>query len=94
VADEFDHYFTSVGSSTALAAEEIAKDHNLQLTDPLTRTTVYPVDEQFHFDHVSVTEVQRIVSDIPLNKSPGIDYIPTRVLKYCLSIILSSSIVL
>jgi hypothetical protein len=94
VADEFDHYFTSVGSSTALAAEKIANDHNLQLTDPLTRTTVYPVDEQFHFDHVSVTEVQRIVSDIPLNKSPGIDYIPTRVLKYCLSIILSSSIVL
>jgi hypothetical protein len=66
VADEFNHYFTSVGSSTALAAERIANEHNLQLTDPLTRTTVYPGDDQFHFDHVSVTEVQRIISDMPL----------------------------
>ena len=90
MADEFNHYFTSVGSSTALAAERIANDHNLQLTDPLPRTTVYPVDERFHFDHVSVTEVQRIVSDMPLNKSPGIDYILTHVLKDCLSIILPS----
>jgi hypothetical protein len=90
VADEFNHYFTSVGSSTAPAAEKIVNDHNLQLTDPLTRTTVYPVDEQFHFDHVSVTEVERLVSDMSLNKSPGIDYIPTRVLKDCLSIILPS----
>jgi hypothetical protein len=91
VADEFNHYFTSVGSSTALAAEKIASEHNLQLTDPLTRTTtVYPADDQFHFDHVSVMEVQRIVSDMSLNKSPGIDYIPTRVLKDCLSIILPS----
>jgi hypothetical protein len=40
VADEFNHYFTSVGSSTALAAEKIANDHNLQLTDPLTRTSL------------------------------------------------------
>jgi hypothetical protein len=67
-------------SSSALAAEKIANDHNLQLTDPLTRTTVYPVDDQFQFDRVSVTDVQRIVSDMPLNKSPGINYIPTRVL--------------
>jgi hypothetical protein len=29
VADEFNHYFTSVGLSTALAAEKIANDHNL-----------------------------------------------------------------
>jgi hypothetical protein len=33
---------------------------------------------------------KRIVSDMPLNKSPGIDYIPIRVLKDCLSIILPS----
>ena len=90
VADEFNSYFASVGSSTALAAERIANVHNLRLTNPLTRTMFYPADEQFHFENVSVSEVQRIVSEIPLNKSPGIDYIPTRVLKDCPPVILAT----
>ena len=88
IADEFNHYFASVGSSTALAAEKLAKDYNLQLTNPLTRTNIHPINEQFYFEHVSSAEVHRIVSEMPLNKSPGIDYVPTRVLKDCLSVIL------
>ena len=43
IADEFNHYFASVGSSTALAAEKLAKDYNLQLTNPLTRTNIHPI---------------------------------------------------
>ena len=88
IADEFNHYFASVGSSTALAAEKLAKDYNLQLTNPLTRTNIHPINEQFYFEHVSSAEVHRIVSEMPLNKSPGIDYVPTRVLKDCLPVIL------
>ena len=39
-----------------------------------------------------MAEVQRIVSEMPLNKSPGVDYIPTRVLKDCLPVILPALI--
>ena len=35
-----------------------------------------------------MAEVERIVSEMPLNRSPGIVYILTRVLKDCLSVIL------
>ena len=38
LAEEFNHYFTSVDSTTALAAEKIAKDYNLQLFYPQRRT--------------------------------------------------------
>ena len=90
VAEEFNHYFTSVGSTIALAAEKIAKDYNLLVFDPSRRTMLYPVDEQFHFEHVSTKEAQRIVLEMPLNKSLGIDFIPIRVLKDCLPITLQT----
>ena len=66
VAEKFNNYFTSVGSTTALAVEQNAKDYNLQLFDPLKRTMQYPVEEQFHFEHVSTKKVQRIVLEMPL----------------------------
>ena len=43
VAQEFNRYFTSVGSATALAAEKIDKDYNLQVFDPLRRNHAIPI---------------------------------------------------
>lgn len=42
----------------------------------------------FDFKHVSCEEVQRIISSLPLNKSPGPDKIHIRVYRDCLPVIL------
>ena len=75
LAEAFNNYFASVGSSIALAAEKITNDHNLQLISPLSHTIAHPSNEQFRFDNISMGEVQCTVSEMPLNKLPGVDYI-------------------
>ena len=44
--------------------------------------------ELFHLRTVSREEVRRIVTSLPMNKSPGPDKISARVLKDCLPVIL------
>ena len=61
LAEEFNNYFAPVGSPTALAAEKITNDNNLQLISPSTQTIAHPTDENFHLGNVSMAEVQRIV---------------------------------
>jgi hypothetical protein len=41
----------------------------------------HPISEQFLFDNISCSDVENIITSLPENKSPGIDKIPTKVIK-------------
>ena len=47
-----------------------------------------PAGDLFDFKRVSCEEMRRIISSLPLNKSPGPDKIHTRVYRDCLPVIL------
>lgn len=88
VANEFNKYFSSVGSLTAQKVTQLALDHNIDISNSNPDHTQYLDGEQFNFRRVSCYDVQKIVLSMPSNKSPGIDQISTQVLKDSLPIIL------
>lgn len=88
VVEDFNQFFTSVGRNTAVAATRLAMDNNIEPFSPLSTTIQYPADELFNFKPVTCSEVQRIISSMPPNKSPGPDKISPRIIKDCLPVIL------
>ena len=90
IANEFNHYFSSVGPSTSILRplnwRMIITSSYLVYT-PIALNTD-PVNEQFNFRPVPSTEVDSTVLSMPSNKSSGIDQISMRVLKDCLPTIL------
>ena len=92
VADEFNQFFSSTGRKTAEAVVRRAADHNINTneppTEPLSTRAVYHHEEMFTFAPVTCTQVQRIISAMPSNKSPGPDKISMRVIINCLPVIL------
>lgn len=91
VADEFNAFFSSVGRRAAEAAASLAVDNDSDMTLPChtfpsCRTPV--LVEVFNFRPVTCTDVQRIIQNMPSNKSPGPDKISMRVIKDCLPVIL------
>lgn len=70
--------FSSVGINAAKAAANIALDNRFQNQDiPYTGAHITTCDD-----------VRRVISSLPLNKSPGHDKIKARVFKDCLPVIL------
>ena len=57
-------------------------------TESLSTPAVYNYEEMFTFAPVTCPQVQRIISAMPSNKSPGPDKISMRVIKDCLAVIL------
>ena len=86
VADEFNVFFTSVGKTAALAASHLAEINNITWSEQQLPSP--PAGDLFDFKRVSCEEVRRIISSLPLNKSPGPDKIHTRVYRDCLPVIL------
>ena len=86
VADEFNVFFTSVGKTEALAASHLAEINNITWSEQ--QLPLPPAGDLFDFKRVSCEEVRRIISSLPLNKSPGPDKIHTRVYRDCLPVIL------
>ena len=88
VVEDFNKYFTSVGKITATAALDLANKNNIVLSDPLVNDVSYPMEEQFKFEPVTCSKIQRIITDMPRNKSPGPDKLSIGVVKDCLPVIL------
>ena len=86
VADEFNVFFTSVGKTEALAASHLAEINNITWSEQQLPSP--PAGDLFYFKGVSCKEVRRIISSLPLNKSPGPDKIHNRVYRDCLPVIL------
>ncbi|CAB4034648.1 Hypothetical predicted protein [Paramuricea clavata] len=92
VAEEFNHFFSSVGENTAIAASQLLQDYNIYPDTPPTAAfnRNYPVyeSEMFNFDPVSCSEVKNIIMSMPTNKAPGKDKVSMRIIKDCLPVIL------
>ena len=81
-------FFAVVGKSTNSKIESLAKENKFDLNNSIFTSRSFPTCEQFIFHSVKCKEVRDIINAIPSNKAPGIDKVPTRVIKDCLPIIL------
>lgn len=86
VANEFDHFFATVGKNTAEKVSGRAKTFQLESLLPKE----YPVCNQFSFDPLTCNKVEKIINSMASNKAPGLNKIPIHVVKDCLPAILPS----
>ena len=90
VANDFNQFFSFVGRNVAQTTAQLTVDNNINISDtclispPTTRNSF---KELFNFTFVSCTQVERIVSSMPSNKSPGPDKVSMRIIKDCLPVI-------
>ena len=84
VANDFNQFFSFVGRNVAQTTAQLTVDNNINISDtclispPTTRNSF---KELFNFTFVSCTQVERIVSSMPSNKSPGPDKVSMRITK-------------
>ena len=88
IANEFNTYFTTLGQITSEQINSLAAQSNYDLTQPAVPTQEYPDDEQFFFKPMSSGEIENVIRSMPMNKAPGHDKIPIRVIKDSLPAIL------
>jgi hypothetical protein len=91
VANDFHQFFQSVGKRAAETAEMVALKNILNIStelEPQNRRSELFSTELFKFTPVTCTEVQRIITTMPSNKSTGSDKISMRIIKDCLPVIL------
>ena len=86
-ANKLNDFFTSVGSTTAQKASDLAFHHglnaNLDVPTPLHMSSnVSP--ELFELHQVTESQVEKVIRGLPSNKAPGMDKISSRILKDCL----------
>ena len=85
LANRFNEYFTSVGSSAAQEAYDLARVHNYHINP--TMPTPDDCSDLFRFHPVLEKDVEGVIKGLSSNKAPGRDKITTRVLKDCLPVI-------
>ena len=89
IANDFNNFFCSVGQNTVAKIHTITDKFNCdQNRVPFVPRTI-PQSDQFIINMVLQEEVKQIIIKMPLGKAPGLDKIPLRVIKYCLSAILT-----
>ena len=86
-AYKLNDFFTSVGSTTAQKANDLALHHglnvNLDVPTPLHMSSnVSP--ELFELRQVTESQVEKVIRGLPSNKAPGMDKISSRILQDCL----------
>ena len=81
VADDFNNFFVSVGKSTDSKIESLAEKHNFVLHENAFTPKYFPTSEQFTLNYVDCKQVADVINAMPSNKAPGIDKVPTLVLK-------------
>ena len=89
IANEFNTYFTSLGQITSEQINSLAAQSNYDLTQKVVLTQECPDNEQFSFMPMSSGEIEYVIRSMPMNKAPGHDKIPIRVIKDSLPAILS-----
>ena len=83
VANDFNQFLSSVGRNAAQTAAQLAIDNNINISDtslispPTTRNSS---EKLFNFTPVTCTQVERIVSSMPSNKSPGPNKVSMRII--------------
>lgn len=87
VADDFNQFFVSVGQKTVNDIKLLANECGFQRTESFIPRQ-YPLSEQFSFRTTDSEEICQIITSLSSNKAPGIDQIPIRVIKDCLTSIL------
>ena len=88
MADDFNNFFASAGKSTNSKIESLAEEHNFVLHENAFTPKCFPTSEQFTFNYVDCKQIADVINAMPSNKAPGIDKVPTRVLKDSLLITL------
>ena len=88
VTNGFNNFFTSVGRNASESAVQLAEEHNIVMTEQEGPPLTIPTSELFNFRAVTCEDVQRIISSLPLNKSPGVDKLNARIFKDSLPVIL------
>ena len=73
VANEFNSYFSSVGSRTAEAVAKLALENNIICSNSSMPDLVSSFDDCFRFTPVSTVDVRRTILSLPLNRAPGPD---------------------
>ena len=76
ITNEFNQFFTSVGTSASQDSQSLIDLYNLP--PPLSRTSklYIPEADKFHFHAVSRSKVQKVVMSFTSDKAPGCDKIP------------------
>ncbi|CAB4040195.1 Hypothetical predicted protein, partial [Paramuricea clavata] len=87
VANDFNQFFVSVGQNTVEDIKLLANECGYR-RDVSFIPRQYPLSEQFSFRTTDSEEISQIISSMSSNKAPGIDQIPIRVIKDCLTSIL------
>ena len=86
-ANKLNDFFTSVGSTTAQKANDLALYHglnvNLDVPTPLHMSSNVSPD-LFELHQVTESQVEKVIRGLPSNKAPGMDKISSRILKDCL----------
>ena len=83
VANDFNQFLSSVGRNADQTAAQLAIDNNINISDtslispPTTRNSS---EKLFNFTPVTCTQVERIVSSMPSNRSPGPNKVSTRII--------------
>ena len=93
VAEEFNHFFSTIGVNAAKKASTLIQDPSVyparNLSDVNRTDNSYPEeDDRFSFTPVSCSEIRNIILAMPSNKSPGKDKVSMRVIKHSLPVIL------
>ena len=88
VADEFNRYFVSIGQRTVDKITSLANEYNLGHNKSYFSPRHYLLAEQFTLRAIFSKQIECITTSMPSNKYPGIDKIPIRVIKDCLTPIL------
>ena len=76
------------GESTNSKIESLAKEHNFVLQENAFTPKCFPTSEEFTFNYVDCNQVVEVINAMLSSKAPGIDKVPTRVLKDSLLITL------
>ena len=88
VANEFNSYFSSVGSRTAEAVAKLALENNIICSNSSMPDLVSSSDDCFKFTPVSIEDVRRVILSLPLNRAPRTYKTKARVFKDALQLIL------
>ncbi|CAB4007162.1 Hypothetical predicted protein [Paramuricea clavata] len=78
VAEEFNHFFSTIGVNAAKKASTLIQDPSVyparNLSDVIRTDNSYPEEnDRFSFTPVSCSEIRNIILAMPSNKSPGKD---------------------
>ena len=80
LAGDLNTYFVNVGRDVAIKATEMLSKFKLPIPDEEPHTIC---EDVFEFQPITASYVSQLIDELLLNKSPGIDKIPAKVVKDC-----------